>query len=276
MTRGRRSTSTPGPYTGPVPIVTHVHGAVGVGDESDGYAEAWYLPTAGNIPSRPRHRGHVVRLLRRQGGKAVRRDVGTRLRHLPVPEHRPGVHRLVSRPHPRHDPTQRVRRPGRLLHHPGRSRRRRRGARPAHRSPGVASRAGTPRERPVPAQQALPRDPHRHPGPVVQRGRVTLLPRHPGLLRRDHRPVPAGHRHLADLEPRVLRQHDDGQRQHLAVPDRRAAPLPLPSPQRLPGALPHPRLQRHTRGQGLGHRQRRRLPLRPGEPHRRPMPTGSS
>jgi len=36
--------ATPGPYTGPVPIVTHVHGAIGVGDESDGYAEAWYLP----------------------------------------------------------------------------------------------------------------------------------------------------------------------------------------------------------------------------------------
>ena len=44
-------TATPGPYTGPVPIVTHVHGAVGVGDESDGYAEAWYLPAANNIPS---------------------------------------------------------------------------------------------------------------------------------------------------------------------------------------------------------------------------------
>jgi FtsP/CotA-like multicopper oxidase with cupredoxin domain len=43
-------TSTPGPYTGPVPIVTHLHGAAGVGDESDGYAEAWYLPNAGNIP----------------------------------------------------------------------------------------------------------------------------------------------------------------------------------------------------------------------------------
>ena len=43
--------STPGPYTGPVPIVTHVHGAVGVGDESDGYAEAWYLPAANNISS---------------------------------------------------------------------------------------------------------------------------------------------------------------------------------------------------------------------------------
>jgi len=43
--------ATPGLYTGPVPIVTHVHGAVGVGDESDGYAEAWYLPAAANIPS---------------------------------------------------------------------------------------------------------------------------------------------------------------------------------------------------------------------------------
>jgi spore coat protein A len=43
-------TETPGHYTGPVPIVTHVHGAVGVGDESDGYAEAWYLPAADNVP----------------------------------------------------------------------------------------------------------------------------------------------------------------------------------------------------------------------------------
>jgi spore coat protein A len=42
---------TPGRYTGPVPMVTHVHGAVAVGDESDGYAEAWYLPAATNIPS---------------------------------------------------------------------------------------------------------------------------------------------------------------------------------------------------------------------------------
>jgi FtsP/CotA-like multicopper oxidase with cupredoxin domain len=34
-----------------VPIVTHLHGAAGVGDESDGYAEAWYLPAAENIPA---------------------------------------------------------------------------------------------------------------------------------------------------------------------------------------------------------------------------------
>jgi spore coat protein A len=43
--------STPEPYTGPVPIVTHLHGAVGVGDESDGYPEAWFLPAASNISS---------------------------------------------------------------------------------------------------------------------------------------------------------------------------------------------------------------------------------
>lgn len=43
--------TTPGPYGGPVPIVTHVHGAIGVGDDSDGYAEAWYLPAARDIPA---------------------------------------------------------------------------------------------------------------------------------------------------------------------------------------------------------------------------------
>jgi spore coat protein A len=42
--------TTPGPYTGPVPIVTHVHGAH-TGEDSDGYAEAWYLPDAGNVPA---------------------------------------------------------------------------------------------------------------------------------------------------------------------------------------------------------------------------------
>ena len=45
------TSTTPGAYTGPVPMVTHVHGSAGVGDESDGYAEAWFLPAAGNIPA---------------------------------------------------------------------------------------------------------------------------------------------------------------------------------------------------------------------------------
>jgi FtsP/CotA-like multicopper oxidase with cupredoxin domain len=38
------------PYEGPVPIVTHVHGAH-VGPESDGYPEAWWLPVANNVPT---------------------------------------------------------------------------------------------------------------------------------------------------------------------------------------------------------------------------------
>ncbi len=37
------------PYMGPVPMVTHVHGAH-TSEESDGYTEAWYLPNATNIP----------------------------------------------------------------------------------------------------------------------------------------------------------------------------------------------------------------------------------
>jgi FtsP/CotA-like multicopper oxidase with cupredoxin domain len=38
------------PYMGPVPIVTHVHGAH-TAEDSDGYPEAWYLPNANNIPA---------------------------------------------------------------------------------------------------------------------------------------------------------------------------------------------------------------------------------
>ena len=80
-------TQTPGAYGGPVPMVVHLHGAVGVGDESDGYAEAWYLPTAKNVPagyategtwysfSRPRRK-----LLTAQCGGRVSRSSSTRTR----------------------------------------------------------------------------------------------------------------------------------------------------------------------------------------------------
>jgi FtsP/CotA-like multicopper oxidase with cupredoxin domain len=40
----------PAPYTGPVPIVAHLHGAH-VDALSDGFPEAWFLPHAVNIPS---------------------------------------------------------------------------------------------------------------------------------------------------------------------------------------------------------------------------------
>ncbi|PNU21849.1 copper oxidase [Geothermobacter hydrogeniphilus] len=51
-------TSNPAPYTGPVPIVTHVHGAH-VNAESDGYPEAWWLPAANNIPVGYASRGTI-------------------------------------------------------------------------------------------------------------------------------------------------------------------------------------------------------------------------
>lgn len=40
----------PTPYTGPVPMVPHLHGAH-VNQDSDGYPEAWFLPNATNIPA---------------------------------------------------------------------------------------------------------------------------------------------------------------------------------------------------------------------------------
>ncbi|HET7767654.1 MAG TPA: multicopper oxidase [Chloroflexota bacterium] len=51
--RDGEAAPAPGParYTGPVPIVTHVHG-IHATQESDGHPEAWYLPAARNIPAR--------------------------------------------------------------------------------------------------------------------------------------------------------------------------------------------------------------------------------
>lgn len=44
-------TSDPGPYRGPVPMVTHLHGMTELPDWSDGYSESWFLPAAKNIPA---------------------------------------------------------------------------------------------------------------------------------------------------------------------------------------------------------------------------------
>ena len=42
-------TTTPPPYTGPIPLVVHLHGGHTF-EDSDGYPEAWTLPVAKNIP----------------------------------------------------------------------------------------------------------------------------------------------------------------------------------------------------------------------------------
>ena len=51
------TTNRPEPYTGPVPMIVHVHGAH-VDPHSDGYPEAWYLPAANNIPAGYATKGH--------------------------------------------------------------------------------------------------------------------------------------------------------------------------------------------------------------------------
>ncbi|HVI70688.1 MAG TPA: hypothetical protein VM656_04280 [Pyrinomonadaceae bacterium] len=71
-------------YTGPVPIVTHVHGAVGVGDESDGYAESWYLPDAETIPAGLAREGTWYDFFKGKAAQNFRNELGTRLCDIPV------------------------------------------------------------------------------------------------------------------------------------------------------------------------------------------------
>ncbi|MEI6360921.1 MAG: multicopper oxidase [Actinomycetes bacterium] len=56
----------PGHYGGPVPLVTHLHGATTVGDESDGFSEAWFLPDATNIPAGYARHGRWFSFFRRK------------------------------------------------------------------------------------------------------------------------------------------------------------------------------------------------------------------
>ncbi|WDZ87884.1 multicopper oxidase family protein [Micromonospora cathayae] len=51
------------PYTGPVPMVVHLHGGH-VREESDGYPEAWYLPVARDLPADYAAYGSSYRQLR--------------------------------------------------------------------------------------------------------------------------------------------------------------------------------------------------------------------
>ncbi len=104
----------PMPYTGPVPIVTHVHGAHTT-DESDGYTEAWYLPPATEYSLRLCNRGHVVQPLQVPGAGQVRRRLDARLGRLPVSERPARHHPVVPRPYSGHDAPERLRGPGGIL-----------------------------------------------------------------------------------------------------------------------------------------------------------------
>ena len=82
--------------------MTHVHGAVGVGDESDGYAEAWYLPAAGNIPAGYATEGTWYDFFAEQGAQRSSAPRGARASPtFQYPNEPARLDDLVPRPHAR-------------------------------------------------------------------------------------------------------------------------------------------------------------------------------
>ena len=240
---------------------------------SDGYAEVQYLPAANNIPrnfategtwyassppSSPPSSPSRRRPTTAQCG-GVSRSSSTRMKIA----RRPSGTTTTPLGHP----AQCVCRPRRLLPPPAALRETRRcwtAGMAAWRCSGPGAEEGDK----FPSNKTY-QDSDRDPGPLVQRRRVAVLPRLPGVLRR-HRPrLHPARGVLPDLESGILRQHDHGQRQHLAIPNGRAAALPIPVPERLPVSLPDSGLPADPGRRGLGHRQRGRLPLRTGQPDRR-------
>ena len=191
-TAGRDSrptfTSTPGPYRGPVPIVTHLHGAhISRGERR--------LPR-GVVPARraniPAGYATVGLLLRPVQGRGRDSRSGSAWAPGTAMFQYPNDQRATTLWFHSHElgmtRRQRLRRPGRLL--PA-ARRRVRPAAPA------SCPARPPRRRP--AGHPLLRDPAGHPGPVVQRRRLAVLPDQPRLLRR--RPAGGPYIPTTDVPP---------------------------------------------------------------------------
>ena len=219
--------STPGPYTGPVPIVTHVHGAVGVADDSDGYAEAWYLPAAGNIPADYATVGTWFDFFRAKAANSygVSWEPGHAVFQYPnknrastiwYHDHTLGMTRLNVYAGPA----------GFYLIRGG----------PAGDDAVLDSSTALAAVLPGPAPKENDKFP---PNKTYYEIPIAIQDRSfnadGSLFYPDTRaffdgitgPYRPDTDHLADLEPGVLRQHDHGERQHVAIPDRRAAALPL-------------------------------------------------
>ena len=252
-----------------MPIVTHVHGAVGVADDSDGYAEAWYLPAAKNIPPGYARNGTWFRFFaaKAAGSYGVGWGPGSAVFQYPnenrastiwYHDHALGMTRLNVYAGPA----------GFYIVRGG----------PAGDDAVIDSRTRTQAVLPGPAPTANDKFPPNKPYdeiPIAIQDRSfnsdgSLF--YPGLarvLRRDRARLHPGQRLLADLEPRVLRQHDHGQRQHVAVPtveQRRYRFRFLNGCQSRFLILD---FGGSPRRRGLADRQRGRLPRRAGQPDRR-------
>ena len=124
---------------------------------ADGYPRPGTCPTARNIPRGFATDGPCLRRVREKSA-ALRPGAGSPGQAAFQLRQRPGAgDAVVPRPHARHDPAQRVRRPGGLL--PAARRR----AGPAR---GRAARPGAAARR-RPGRHPLLRDPAGHPGPLV-------------------------------------------------------------------------------------------------------------
>ena len=102
----------------PAPIVTHVHGAVGVADDSDGYTEARTSPAAGNIPADYATVGTWFDFFAAKAGNSygVTWEPGSAIFQHP---NKNRASTIRTRPHAGHDAVERLCRPGRLLPHSG-------------------------------------------------------------------------------------------------------------------------------------------------------------
>ena len=172
-------TAAPAPYTGPVPIVTHVHGAAQRRRRERRLRRGLVPAGRQQHPGRLRDRAApgTTRSRRKAAGKRYGATWGPGYAVFQYPERPARDHALVPRPHPGHDPAQRLRRPGRLLPHP---------RRPAATRPCSTRRTGRRPSCPAPrraratfpANQTYYEIPHRHPGPLLQRRRLAVLPGH--------------------------------------------------------------------------------------------------
>ena len=194
-----------------MPIVTHVHGAVGVGDESDGYAEAWYLPAAGKIPAGYATEGTWYNFFASKAATAHGVTWGSGFAIFQYPnanrastvwyhDHVLGMTRLNVYAGPA----------GFYIIRGG----------PDGDDAVLDSRSGMPAVLPGPAPKENDEfRPNKTYYEIRWRSRIVpltpmalVVPEHAGILRRDRRRLHSCWRLLADLESRVLRQHDDGQR----------------------------------------------------------------
>ena len=170
--RQRRCTGRqPAPYTGPVPD-RHPPPR-----RARAPGQRRLTPRPGSCPRRTTSRpatppaGTLLRSLQREFEQRWA-PTGARLSGLPVSQRPARDHAVVPRPHAGHD-ARRTCMPGRRASTCCGAARRPSDGQP----PGPAPAARRP------ARDAVLRDPHRHPGPLLQRGRLALLPGQPGVLR---------------------------------------------------------------------------------------------